>query len=199
MAAHYFSPDAGGAGLERRIRARIRGRNLTFTTADGVFSTDGLDHATAILLETVEPPAGGRILDLGCGWGPIACTLAAEPDTEVWAVDINERARELTIANAQRLGVAVRVAAPEDVPADLRFDAIWSNPPIRIGKAALHDLLLTWLARLTPTGDAHLVVGKNLGADSLQRWLIEQGWPCERVNSAKGFRVLRVQAGLAAR
>ena len=70
---------------------------------------------------------------------------------------------------------------------------IWSNPPIRIGKQALHDLLLTWLPRLKPDGAAYLVVGKNLGADSLTAWLTSQDWPARKLASAKGFRVLKVQ------
>src|SRR5690606_23138776 len=111
------------------------------------------------------------------------------------AVDVNERALELTQENAARLGVVIHATPPESVPDDLRFDAIVSNPPIRIGKAALHELLGLWLPRLTEDGRAHLVVGKNLGADSLQRWLVEQGRPTERVASARGFRVLEVERG----
>ena len=81
---------------------------------------------------------------------------------------------------------------PDDVPPGTRYDEIWSNPPIRIGKPALHELLATWLPRLKPDGMAWLVVGRNLGADSLQAWLIAQGWATERIASAKGFRVFKV-------
>lgn len=166
---------------------------MTFTTSSGVFAQDGLDKATAVFLQHSTPPSGGTILDLGCGWGPIACAIAAAaPDATVWAVDTNERAVDLTRTNAERLGVDVHVTLPEDVPPDVVFDEIWSNPPIRIGKAALHELLLQWLPRLAPDGSARLVVAKNLGADSLQGWLGDQGWPTERVASAKGFRILRV-------
>ena len=92
------------------------------------------------------------------------------------AVDVNERARTLCAANAADNGIGnVEVLAPEAVDPALRFDAIWSNPPIRVGKAALHELLLTWLDRLTADGAAHLVVHKNLGSDSLQRWLTDAG------------------------
>ena len=87
---------------------------------------------------------------------------------------------------------------PEEVDPAQRFDEIWSNPPIRIGKAALHEMLLTWFDHLTDAGVAHLVVGKNLGADSLARWLNEQGWPTQRVASSKGFRVLDVRRGRGA-
>jgi 16S rRNA G1207 methylase RsmC len=188
--SHYFDKQPGVGHDRRDVVMTAWGRELTMTTSSGVFSGTGLDKATDVLLRHADPPAG-TVLDLGCGWGPIACGIAASaPDTTVWAVDVNERALELTRENAERLGVAVTACPPDEVPDDVRFDAIWSNPPIRVGKEALHDLLLTWLPRLTETGDARLVVGKNLGADSLQRWLSGQGWPTERVVSEQGFRVL---------
>lgn len=192
---HYFDDEPGTPDVRRTVDARIWDTDFSFTTASGVFAHDGLDKATQILLSNVEPPAGGTVLDLGCGWGPIATALAAtQPELDVWAVDINERARTLTALNAEAAGASVRVAAPDEVPANVSFDEIWSNPPIRIGKDALHQLLQTWLPRLAPGGTAWLVVGKNLGADSLQRWLTDQGWPTARHTSAKGFRVLRVSA-----
>ncbi|MDX2968358.1 class I SAM-dependent methyltransferase [Kribbella solani] len=193
MADHYFSAEPGSADVRRTVEARIWGKPYTFTTATGVFSRDRLDIGTAVLLREVEPPTGsGTFLDLGCGYGPIACALAVETDATVWAVDVNTRALELTGANAKAAGVADRVRAvlPDGVPDELRFDAIWSNPAIHIGKPELHKMLLRWLARLAPGGDAWFVVGKNLGGDSLQRWMTDQGYPCERVGSAKGFRVL---------
>jgi len=189
---HYFDGTPTSDDRRRDVTTRIWDRDLVFTTSSGVFSQDGLDKATAVLLRNSTPPAGGVVLDLGCGWGPIACSLATTP-AEVWAVDVNERALELTRLNAERLGVTVRATMPHEVPADVVFDQIWSNPPIRVGKQALHDLLLHWLPRLAPDGVARLVVGKNLGADSLQRWLVEQGWPTARVDSEKGFRILEVR------
>lgn len=192
MPDHYFDASPSTPDKRQDVTTRIWGKELTFTTSAGVFSHDGLDKATAVLLRSSTPPADGTILDLGCGWGPIACALAGTGAT-VWATDTNERALELTALNASRLGVTVHTALPDDVPAELAFDEIWSNPPIRIGKQALHDLLLRWLPRLAPDGVARLVVGKNLGADSLQTWLIDQGWPTDRVASEKGFRILAVR------
>jgi 16S rRNA (guanine1207-N2)-methyltransferase len=195
MADHYFSAEPGSADVRRTVEARIWGRDYTFTTATGVFSRDRLDIGTAVLLREVKPPTGGgTFLDLGTGYGPIACALAVEAaEADVWAVDVNTRALELTAENARTAGVGDRVhpVLPDDVPADVRFDEIWSNPAIHIGKAELHKMLLHWLARLAPGGVAWFVVGKNLGGDSLQRWLTEKGYPCERTGSAKGFRVLR--------
>ena len=79
------------------------------------------------------------------------------------------------------------------MPADVRFDVIWSNPPIRVGKDALHELLLTWLPRLTPDGRAVLVVQKHLGADSLQRWLVARASRRPAWRRAKGYRLLQVR------
>jgi 16S rRNA G1207 methylase RsmC len=139
-------------------------------------------------------PSARHVLDLGCGYGPIAITLARRaPETTVWAIDVNERARQLCAANAEAAGTPnVRVVAPDDVPDDLEFDGVWSNPPIRIGKAALHDLLAHWLARLAPEAHAALVVQKHLGSDSLARWLDDQGWVVRRVASRRGYRILDV-------
>lgn len=199
MSGHYFDARPGVDDARRTVAVEAWGRRLSCVTSSGVFSADHLDHATRVLLESDGPPSG-TVLDLGCGWGPIACAVAAAvPDAQVWAVDVNERARELTRLNADVVtaagGASVHVAAPEEVPPELRFDAIWSNPPIRIGKEALHALLLSWLDRLTDDGHARLVVGRNLGADSVQRWLTAQGWPTQRTASSKGFRVLSVRRG----
>lgn len=196
MTDHYFStPDS--VEVRRAVQATIWGREFSFVTANGVFARDGLDQGTAVLLrEVAAPTSGARFLDLGCGWGPIATALAtARPEATVDAVDTNERALALCAANARTAGVADRVqpATPDQLPAQPgRYDQIWSNPPIRIGKPALHALLLRWLPTLKPDGVAWLVVGKNLGADSLQRWLQDHGCTCERTASAKGFRILRV-------
>jgi 16S rRNA G1207 methylase RsmC len=196
---HYFTAQPASPD-ERRVRTvELGGRTVDVETAGGVFSPDHVDLGTEVLLRTVPaPPPAGNLLDLGCGWGPVALSLAlAAPDATVWAVDVNERALDLVRRNAERLGCAhVRAVTPDEVPDDVAFAAVWSNPPIRVGKADLHALLLRWLPRLAPGADAHLVVGKNLGADSLQRWLTEQlaGADVERVASAKGFRVLRVHA-----
>ena len=196
---HYFSPQPAGSADRRRVEVELAGHRLSVETAGGVFSPDHVDTGTQVLLrEAPTPPERGTFLDLGCGWGPIALTLGLlAPQATVYAVDVNERALDLARANASAAGLTgVRVAAPDEVPADVRFDLIWSNPPIRVGKAALHDLLGTWLHRLTDAGEAYLVVQKNLGADSLQRWLRESlALGCDRVAVAKGFRVLRVSRG----
>ncbi|WP_229400564.1 class I SAM-dependent methyltransferase [Micromonospora okii] len=195
---HYFSTAPGTAARPREVEFTVAGRDYALTSAGGVFSADRLDPGTAVLLRKADlpaPDAVGPLLDLGCGYGPIACVLAASaPTATVWAVDVNERARALAAANARRVDAAdrVRVAAPDDVPAEVTFAQLWSNPPIRIGKEGLHELLRRWLPRLAPDGVAWLVIARHLGGDSLHRWLVEQGWQVERRASQKGFRVLRV-------
>ena len=194
----YWTDSPGVASRPSEVDLLLPDVDLRLTTDRGVFSADRVDRGTRyLLLEGPDLPTGPvDLLDLGCGYGPIACTLASRrPEARVWAVDVNERARDLCRANAAAAGLAnVEVAAPDDVPVDVRLAAIWSNPPIRIGKPALHDLLIRWLDLLTPDGTAHLVVQRHLGADSLARWLDDRGWATERRGSRKGFRLLDVAA-----
>ena len=191
---HYFSADPSVPFKRVPVEAEVWGHDLRLTSGSGVFAQGRLDVGTAVLFRETEPPVGGRILDLGCGYGVIGLAIAlSAPTATVTAVDVNERAVLLANENAAALGVADRFRAttPEGVGSSAAYDEIWSNPPIRIGKDALHELLLTWLPRLVPGGRAVMVVGKNLGGDSLQRWLTDQGYPTERIGSAKGFRVLQ--------
>ncbi len=193
---HYFDP-GDGEWTSREVRVNLDGKDYTLETAPGTFSPEHLDTGTRILLETAPDP-GGTVLDIGCGWGPIAVTAALRsPESVVWGIDVNQRALELTRRNAVRVGVAnVQVGLPAEVPADLRFDTIWSNPPIRVGKAELHAILEMWIPRLNPGGEAWFVVAKSLGAESLQKWLGER-WPGAQVSTAKiakGFRVIAFEA-----
>jgi 16S rRNA (guanine1207-N2)-methyltransferase len=193
---HYFSADPSVPFRRVPVTASVWGHSLSLVSGSGVFAQGRLDIGTSVLFRETSPPDGGRILDLGSGYGAIGLAIAtAVPAAEVTGVDVNERAVLLANENAAALGVSSRFRAclPDDVPTGATYDEIWSNPPIRIGKEALHALLLTWFARLAPNGRAVMVVGRNLGADSLQRWLGEQGYPTERVASAKGFRVLETR------
>jgi 16S rRNA (guanine1207-N2)-methyltransferase len=197
---HYFSPSPNTPSQPGTARLDLPDVSLTLRTDRGVFSAGGVDPGTKVLLADAGPagadPVDGDLLDLGCGYGPIALTLASRArSARVWAVDVNGRALDLTRANAAAAGLAnVVVARPEDVPDSVRFAAVWSNPPIRVGKAALHALLGEWLGRLATGAYARLVVHKHLGADSLQRWLGCEGWAVERVRSRLGYRVLEVRA-----
>lgn len=196
---HYFSASPASAENLRRIRVTLAGHEVEVTTAGGVFSPEHVDSGTGVLLaNTPPPPPGGQLLDLGCGWGPIALTLALQsPHATVWAVDVNERALDLVRRNAASLGLDnINAALPDDVPDEVTFRAIRSNPPIRVGKNELHGLLERWIPRLDERSDAWLVVQRNLGSDSLQRWLaatFTPGYSVHRSATGRGFRVLKVR------
>jgi 16S rRNA G1207 methylase RsmC len=195
---HYFSQEPGSALKPKSIIIPVAGEMVQVTTASGTFSPTQLDFGTDVLIEQMElAPESGDILDLGCGWGPIALNLAKlRPNTKVWAVDVNTRSVELTAKNAKGLGLTnITAVVPEQVPENLVFSGIWSNPPIRIGKKELHELLLKWLPRLAVGAEAFLVVQKNLGSDSLQKWLTEElagSYEVSRYTSIKTYRVIKV-------
>jgi 16S rRNA G1207 methylase RsmC len=197
-ADHYFTAEPDTPFRRGEIEFSVAGRDYRLAVASGVFSAGRLDPGTAVLLRKGGLPgaaAEGTLLDLGCGYGPIACVLASEaPKTTVYAVDVNSRARELTAENAATLGLSdrIRVAAPDEVPDDVAFTEIWSNPPTHVGKTELRALMERWLPRLAPGGTAWLVINRNLGGDSLHTWLEGLGWTVTRTASQKGFRVLRV-------
>ena len=195
MTEHYFSERPGAPHRPGLVRVILPDVYLELATDAGVFSPGRLDPGTRLLLEeSPAPPLSGDLLDLGCGYGPVACVLAARsPGAAVWAVDVNERALELCARNAAAAGLDnVRCVTPDDPSVPARLAGIWSNPPVRIGKAALHELLRSWLRRLDPGRDAYLVASRNLGADSLHRWLAGQGWPVARLAARNGYRVLQV-------
>ncbi|MFK8026074.1 MAG: class I SAM-dependent methyltransferase [Ilumatobacter sp.] len=192
--SHYFE-DPTIASDPVVVDVTLPDTAFTMETDTGVFSRGHLDTGTSLLLRSDRPIApDGDILDLGAGTGAIAIAMARRsPDATVWAVEVNRRAIELCRRNAERNGLDnIRVVHPDDVPEHIRFATIWSNPPIRIGKGSLHELLSTWLGRLSSDGSACLVVQKHLGADSLQKWLVTQGFPTDRVASKSGFRLLDV-------
>jgi 16S rRNA (guanine1207-N2)-methyltransferase len=197
MEQHYFSAHPEAAHRPGRIQVLLPGVHLELETDAGMFSPGRLDPGTRVLLDVAPaPPPSGDLLDLGAGYGPVALTLAARsPDATVWAVDVNERALELCARNADRAGLAnVRCVTPDDPALPGTFAGIWSNPPIRIGKQALHELLSGWLSRLAPQAAAYAVVQRHLGADSLHRWLTGQGWDVDRIAARAGYRVLRIAA-----
>ena len=197
--AHYFSAQPAGPFTRKPLTVELAGATRQLQTSSGIFSPDGIDKGTAVLLAEAPAPAPqGTLLDIGCGWGPIALTMALRaPHAHVYAVDVNERCVALTNENAGLLGLGnVTASLPADVDPGLRFDTIWSNPPIRIGKDELHSLLLLWLPRLAAGGSAWLVVQKNLGSDSLQRWLgaeLDSSFTVTRESTSKSFRILRVR------
>lgn len=178
-----------------------RGFDLQMSVSSKVFSSSRVDLGTRQLLaEAPHLPDEGVFLDLGCGWGPLAVTMASEaPQAQVWAVDVNARALDLTERNA-RINECANIQAmlADDAlsqahASHVRFDVIWSNPPVRIGKDAMHQMLKDWLCLLSDTGRAYLVVQRNLGADSLITWLNAQGFPASKIASKKGYRIIEVR------
>jgi 16S rRNA (guanine1207-N2)-methyltransferase len=191
----YFAESPAAGRRPGSVHVVLPDLHLELETDSGMFSPSRVDPGTRLLLETApRPPATGNLLDLGCGYGPLALVLAARsPGAQVWGVDVNRRALEFCARNAARADLLnVRCTAPDDPDVPDTFRLIWSNPPIRIGKPALHALLTTWLGRLEPAAMAYLVVQRHLGSDSLQRWLEQSGWPAERIAARSGYRVLRV-------
>jgi 16S rRNA G1207 methylase RsmC len=195
---HYFSQEPKSNYRAKQIELNVAGEVFKVSTASGTFSPLRLDVGTSVLIDHLElAPRDGNILDLGCGWGPIALNLAKHsPKATIWAVDVNNRSLELTAENAKTVGLSnIKTATPDSVP-DIKFSGIWSNPPIRIGKKELHELLLAWLPRLEKNASAYLVVQKNLGSDSLQKWLSEtliDGYEVSRLTSVKTYRIIKVQ------
>ena len=198
MAEHYFSESPGGDFKQREIAVTLAGKKVKVKTAGSVFSPEHIDQGTQVLLDHLDlSKPTGTFLDLGCGWGPIALALALHsPKAKLFAVDVNERSLELTRINAATLEISsIQISKPEDVASEIEFDQIWSNPPIRVGKAVLHEMLQLWIPRLAPGGSAFLVVQKNLGSDSLQKWLEAEfitGFEVSRFTSVKTFRILKV-------
>ncbi len=199
---HYFSSNPSSPTIQNDFTVTIIDTEYQVTTESGVFSQQHLDLGTSVLLTRVPftpVPNEAIVLDLGCGWGAISLALAATyPNATTLAVDVNPRALALTAENLSRNGFTnFQVMPAEQALTSLmeqkkKISVIWSNPPIRIGKDALHELLTTWFALLTEEGCAYLVVQRNLGADSLIKWINSAGYTGEKYASAKGFRIIKV-------
>jgi 16S rRNA (guanine1207-N2)-methyltransferase len=201
VSSQYFAEQPVGPHRPGAVHVVLPDLHLALATDSGVFSAGRLDPGTRFLLEAAPPPPpAGDLLDLGCGYGPLGLVLATRsPAARVWAVDVNRRAVELCARNAQHAGltnvrcITVAESGPDSAQLPERYDLIWSNPPIRIGKPALHALLASWLGRLAPGAAAYLVVQRHLGSDSLQRWLELTGWIARRFAARAGYRILEVR------
>ena len=191
--SHYFDEEPMSLSETSTVDLTLPDLTATLVTDRGVFSSSRIDPGTKYLLQNAPTPDGKveTALDLGCGYGPIARTLVHRfPKAEIWATDVNSRARLLTEKNVGGLGV--NVEHPDNIDDSIRFDLIWSNPPIRIGKTKLYEMLETWLQRLSDDGEAILVVQKHLGADSLAKWLATVRFQVDRLSSKSGYRLLKV-------
>ncbi|MDD7504841.1 MAG: methyltransferase [Actinomycetaceae bacterium] len=203
MSEHYFTAHPHSSNEVYEFDVQLLESHYHIRTQAGIFSPRGLDKGSAVFLHKVplvDLNPGSLAVDLGCGWGPLTLALAqSHPESEVIAVDVNERALALSADNAKRNGLNnVTASMPEAAITQLEqtgrtIDLLWSNPPIRIGKTQLHDLLTRWLNLLSPEGVAYLVVQKNLGADSLIKWLNNQAHTASKVGSSQGYRVIEVR------
>ena len=191
--SHYFDEDPTAPSENFTVDLVLPDLTATLRTSSGIFSSKKIDPGTKYLLQHAPRPdtTVKNALDLGCGYGPIARTLCHRfPEAQIWATDINSRARSLTIENVGAFGV--NVEHPDHIDEAIRFDLIWSNPPIRIGKSKLYTMLDLWLQRLSDDGEAILVVQKHLGADSLLKWLDKVSYNVQRLSSKSGYRLLKV-------
>jgi 16S rRNA G1207 methylase RsmC len=194
---HYFSQQPDSAAKPHLVSFEVGGVPFQAKSESGTFSVQKLDRGTEILLRSFDAfPSEGNVLDIGCGWGPISLAVAKHrPNTSVWALDVNQRSLRLTAENAKTNGIEnIRAVQADEIPGNLTFSGIWSNPPIRVGKQVLHLLMQTWIPRLEPGASAMLVVQKQLGAESFEKWLASE-FPHMRVDRPyqdKGYRVIRV-------
>ena len=194
MPDHYYTEMPTSAHDERRIALRALGNDLTFITDAGVFSRDGLDRGTEVLLDAL-PALSGRVLDLGCGWGAVGVALGRRwPGLDIVMTDINSRAVELARRNLTENGVKATVVQGDGFAAvEGRFDAIVTNPPIRAGKAVIYDLFAQARDHLKPDGALYVVIRKQQGAPSALKYLKEIYARAETVGRGSGFHVLRAQ------
>ena len=194
MPEHYYTETPTSAHDQRRIALKALGNELTFVTDAGVFSRDGLDRGTEVLLNAL-PPLAGRVLDLGCGWGAVGVALGKRwPDLDIVMTDINSRAVELARRNLAENGVRATVVQGNGFAAvEGSFDAIITNPPIRAGKAVIYGLFAQARERLKPGGALYVVIRKQQGAPSALKYLKEVYGQAETVDRGSGFHVLRAR------
>lgn len=192
MNDHYYTENPNSAHDERRVHLTALGNSLEFITDAGVFSRDGLDRGSELLLNAL-PPLSGRVLDLGCGWGAVGVALGAKyPNLSIVMTDVNQRAVDLARRNLQINRVAAQVLQGDGYEAvEGTFDAIITNPPIRAGKALIYSLFDQARERLNPGGALYIVIRKQQGAPSALKHL-QETWPAaEIIDREAGYWVLR--------
>ena len=195
MPDHYYTAQPGSAHEERRFQAELLGETLTFRTDAGVFSKAGVDAGTKLLIEAL-PPLSGRVLDLGCGWGPVGTTLGKRyPDLRIVMTDINERAADLARENARLNGVKNAEVVSGDGYAAVsgRFSAVITNPPIRAGKQVIYGLFAEARDYLEPGGCLYIVIRKQQGAPSAIKYLEGIYRDVEIIARGGGYWVLRAE------
>lgn len=197
MNDHYFSNKPQSESRRQTFEATLRGFAFRFTSDAGVFSRDGVDYGSRVLIKEMEIPPDARVLDIGCGYGPIGLTAARlAPQGHVTLIDINERAVELAGHNASSNGILNVSFEVSDLFAAVEgqvFDVILANPPIRAGKAVVHRLLSESYDFLRPGGSLWVVIQNKQGAPSA-RAKLEEVYGEEQVQEVgkdKGYRIYR--------
>lgn len=192
---HYYTNNPSSKHDMQTFETELRGQKLKFTTDAGVFSRDGVDFGSRLLIETVRLPDGAKVLDVGCGYGPIGVTCAKlDPSSRVTMADINERAVELAGKNAEQNGAANARAVVSDMYeaiAERDYDAVLTNPPIRAGKATVHGIFSGARDVLKEGGALWVVIQKKQGAPSALAKLRELYAKVEEVDKDKGYRIFR--------
>jgi len=195
LGEHYFTRNPTAKSDVRFLTTNVRGLTLAFRTDAGVFSRSGLDFGTRLLIECMHIPAHARVLDVGCGYGPIGIAAAKlEPTARVTMIDVNERAVALAAFNASQNGVpGIRVLAGDGFAPVLgeAFDVILTNPPVRAGKAVVYRLFEQAARHLAPGGAFWVVMRKQQGALSAFEKLKELFPDADVVNRRKGYYVFR--------
>ena len=188
----YFDNNENLKSEEIKRKAIIHGEEFEFITDNGVFSKKGLDFGTRSLLENLDiTKISGKVLDFGCGYGPIGIYISRMTNAKVHMIDVNRRSLELARRNVNLNHVNVEVYESniyENV--NETFDYIVSNPPIRVGKKILYEILFKAYNYLKEKGELWIVVNKDQGAKSLMKDL-EKTYKVELVNKNKGFYIIR--------
>ena len=193
MSEQYFTGKPTSESRPVECQFDYRGFTLQFTTDAGVFSKGELDQGTRILLKALPAQLAGRVLDLGCGWGPVGVSVGkAFPDCRVVMSDVNERALELAKANAKRNGVQADCVLSDGLDqVQGTFDAVITNPPIRAGKQVIYRMFAQSAQRLNENGCLYIVIRKQQGAQSAVTYLKTLFQSVEAIDKSGGFWILR--------
>jgi len=192
--AHYFTNEDNIKNNFKEIKFELKGREYQFITNSGVFSKDGLDFGTKTLLNNLPlEKMHGKILDFGCGYGVIGIFLALNTDAYIDMVDINLRALKLAKDNSIKNKANVNIYE-SNIYTNIKnkYNYIVTNPPIRVGKKILYEILFDAKKHLLPKGELWLVINKDQGAKTAVRDL-EKIYKVEIVDKNKGFFVIRCQ------